>query len=214
MSSTRPLRSKQFELHYQPKVDTRTGRVTSAEALIRWRHPQRGLVPPNDFITLADECGLLDAIGEWVLLEACRQTKAWQNEGLAPLRVAVNLSPSQFRLTNLVEQIRRALDTTGLEPQFLEIELTESAVMSDAEESIHILEAVSRMGVLVSVDDFGTGYSSMSYLRRFPIDKLKIDRCFIEQMTCRQEDTSIVQCDHFTWRTACGSGDRGGCGDT
>ena len=187
------LRSKQFELHYQPKVDTRTGRVTSAEALIRWRHPQRGLVPPNDFITLADECGLLDAIGEWVLLEACRQTKAWQNEGLAPLRVAVNLSPSQFRLTNLLEQIRRALDTSALEPQFLEIELTESAVMSDAEESIHILEAISRMGVLVSVDDFGTGYSSMSYLRRFPIDKLKIDRCFIEQMTCRQEDTSIVR---------------------
>jgi diguanylate cyclase (GGDEF)-like protein len=187
------LRSGQFELHYQPKVDTYTGLVNSAEALIRWRHPQRGLVPPNDFISIADECGLLDAIGEWVLFEACRQAKAWQREGLRPLRVAVNLAPSQFRLTNLLDQIRRALEASALNPQFLEVELTESAVMSDAEESIRILEAISRMGVLVSVDDFGTGYSSMSYLRRFPIDKLKIDRCFVEQMTRRPEDASIVQ---------------------
>ena len=186
------LHSGQFELHYQPKVDTASGRVNSAEALIRWRHPQRGLVPPGDFIAIADECGLLDAIGDWVLFEACRQAKAWQNEGLRPLRVAVNLAPSQFRLVNLLDQIRRALDAAGLEPQFLEVELTESAVMSDAEESIRILEAISRMGVLVSVDDFGTGYSSMSYLRRFPIDKLKIDRCFVEEMTRRPEDASIV----------------------
>ena len=186
------LRSGQFELHYQPKVDTASGRVNSAEALIRWRHPQRGLVPPSDFIAIADECGLLDAIGEWVLFEACRQAKAWQKQGLRPLRVAVNLAPSQFRLANLLEQIRRALDAAALQPQFLEVELTESAVMSDAEESIRILEAISRMGVLVSVDDFGTGYSSMSYLRRFPIDKLKIDRCFVEAMTRRPEDASIV----------------------
>ena len=187
------LRNRQFELHYQPKVDTLTGRVNSAEALIRWRHPQRGLVPPNEFISIADECGLLDAIGEWVLFEACRQAKAWQCEGLPSLRVAVNLAPSQFRLANLVDQIRRALEASGLNPQLLEIELTETAVMSDAEESIQILEAISRMGVLVSVDDFGTGYSSMSYLRRFPIDKLKIDRCFVDQMTRRPEDASIVQ---------------------
>jgi predicted signal transduction protein with EAL and GGDEF domain len=186
------LHRGQFELHYQPKVDTASGRVNSAEALIRWRHPQRGLVPPGDFIAIADECGLLDAIGDWVLFEACRQAKAWQNEGLRPLRVAVNLAPSQFRLVNLLDQIRRALDAAALEPQFLEVELTESAVMSDAEESIRILEAISRMGVLVSVDDFGTGYSSMSYLRRFPIDKLKIDRCFVEEMTRRPEDASIV----------------------
>ena len=187
------LRNKQFELHYQPKVDTLTGRVNSAEALIRWRHPQRGLVPPNDFIAIADECGLLDAIGEWVLFEACRQAKAWQREGLPSLRVAVNLAPSQFRLANLVDQIRRALEASALNPHLLEVELTETAVMSDAEESIQILEAISRMGVLVSVDDFGTGYSSMSYLRRFPIDKLKIDRCFVDQMTRRPEDASIVQ---------------------
>jgi diguanylate cyclase (GGDEF)-like protein len=187
------LRNRQFELHYQPKVDTLTGRVNSAEALIRWRHPQRGLVPPNEFISIADECGLLDAIGEWVLFEACRQAKAWQSEGLPSVRVAVNLAPSQFRLANLVDQIRRALEASGLNPQLLEVELTETAVMSDAEESIQILEAISRMGVLVSVDDFGTGYSSMSYLRRFPIDKLKIDRCFVDQMTRRREDASIVQ---------------------
>ncbi len=187
------LRGGQFELHYQPKVDTTSGRINSAEALIRWRHPQRGLVTPQDFIAVAEECGLLDAIGEWVLFEACRQAKAWQQEGLRPMRVAVNLAPSQFRLTNLVDQIRHALEAAKLDPQYLEVELTESAVMSDAEESIVILESISRMGVLVSVDDFGTGYSSMSYLRRFPIDKLKIDRCFVEEMTRRAEDASIVR---------------------
>jgi EAL domain-containing protein (putative c-di-GMP-specific phosphodiesterase class I) len=186
------LRGGQFELHYQPKVDTATGRVNSAEALIRWRHPQRGLLQPADFIPVADECGLLDVIGEWVLLEACRQARIWQQRGPRAVRVAVNLAPSQFRLLDLVGQIRRALAATGLDPALLEIELTETAVMSDAEESVHILEAISRMGVLVSVDDFGTGYSSMSYLRRFPIDKLKIDRCFVEQMTTRPEDASIV----------------------
>ena len=187
------LHGGQFELLYQPKVDTATGRINSAEALIRWRHPERGLLLPADFIGIADDCGLLDDIGEWVLHEACRQAKAWQDEGLPRMRVAVNLAPSQFRLTNLVDQIRRALDAVQLDPQLLEVELTESAVMSDAEESILILEAISSMGVLVSVDDFGTGYSSMSYLRRFPIDKLKIDRCFVEEMTRRSEDASIVR---------------------
>ena len=187
------LRNGQFELHYQPKVDTSTGRVNSAEALIRWRHPRRGLISPKDFIAVAEECGLLDSIGEWVLRQACREAKSWQQEGLRPMRVAVNLAPSQFRLTNLVDQIRHALEAAQLDPQYLEVELTESAVMSDAEESIVILESISRMGVLVSVDDFGTGYSSMSYLRRFPIDKLKIDRCFVEEMTRRPEDASIVR---------------------
>jgi diguanylate cyclase (GGDEF)-like protein len=186
------LRDGQFELHYQPKVDTASGRINSAEALIRWRHPRRGLLQPAEFILVADECGLLDAIGAWVLGEACRQGSIWQQRGPRALRVAVNLAPSQFRLADLAGQIRRALDASGLDPALLEIELTETAVMSDAEESVHILEAISRMGVLVSVDDFGTGYSSMSYLRRFPIDKLKIDRCFVEQMTARPEDASIV----------------------
>jgi len=187
------LAAGQFELHYQPKVDTASGRVHSAEALIRWRHPERGLLLPGVFIPIAEECGLLDSIGEWVLREACRQAKRWQRHAGRPLRVAVNLSPSQFRLGNLLEMVRGALVAAELEPRFLEVELTETAVMRNAEESIYILESLSRLGVLVSVDDFGTGYSSMSYLRRFPIDKLKIDSSFVKEMTSRAEDASIVR---------------------
>jgi EAL domain-containing protein (putative c-di-GMP-specific phosphodiesterase class I) len=183
---------KQFELHYQPKVDTRTGVVRSAEALIRWLHPSRGLVSPAEFIPLAEECGLIGAIGEWVIREACRQARAWQEEGVPALRISVNLSASQFREAGLVASIRRALDDVGLPARHLEVELTESAVMSDPEQSVAILEQLSAMGVLVSVDDFGTGYSSMSYLQRFPIDKLKIDRTFINEVTSSSDDASIV----------------------
>ena len=184
---------KQFELYYQPKVHTNSGAVRSAEALIRWVHPERGVITPDAFIPLAEDCGLIGAIGEWVVQEACRQARAWSLAGLAPMRVSVNLSPSQFRGSGLIHTIRRALDDAGLEPQYLEVELTESAVMSDPEESIAILEQLSAMGVLVSVDDFGTGYSSMSYLRRLPIDKLKIDRVFISEIVSRPEDASIVR---------------------
>jgi diguanylate cyclase (GGDEF)-like protein len=183
----------QFELYYQPKVDTRTGEVRSAEALIRWAHPTRGIISPTEFIPLAEECGLIGAIGGWVIREACRQTRAWQIDGVPTLRVSVNLSASQFRDSGLVDSIRRALDEAGLQARYLEVELTESAVMSDPEKSIAILEQLSAMGVLVSVDDFGTGYSSMSYLRRFPIDKLKIDRVFIDEIVSRPEDASIVR---------------------
>lgn len=184
---------KQFELYYQPKVNTATGTVRSAEALIRWIHPERGLIPPDGFIPLAEECGLIGAIGDWVVREACRQARAWQDSGMAPLRVSVNLSPSQFRGSGLTQSIRTALEAANLHPQYLEVELTESAVMSNPEESIAILEQLSTMGVLVSVDDFGSGYSSMSYLRRFPIDKLKIDRVFINEIASRPEDASIVR---------------------
>ena len=187
------LSLNQLALYYQPKVDTRTGEVRSAEALIRWLHPTRGVVSPADFIPLAEECGLIGAIGAWVTREACRQARAWQNEGVPPLRVSVNLSASQFRDSGLVDNIRTALVDAGLEARYLEVELTESAVMSDPEQSIAILEQLSAMGVLVSVDDFGTGYSSMSYLRRFPIDKLKIDRVFIDEIVSRPEDASIVR---------------------
>jgi len=183
----------QFELYYQPKVDTRTGAVRSAEALIRWVHPTRGIVSPAEFIPLAEECGLIGTIGGWVIREACRQTRAWQLDGVPTLRVSVNLSASQFRDSGLVDSIRSALDDADLQARYLEVELTESAVMSDPEKSIAILEQLSAMGVLVSVDDFGTGYSSMSYLRRFPIDKLKIDRVFIDEIVSRQEDASIVR---------------------
>jgi diguanylate cyclase len=183
----------QFQLYYQPKVHTQTGAVRGAEALIRWIHPRRGLTAPDAFIPLAEECGLIGAIGEWVVHEACRQARAWQDQGLSPLRVSVNLSPSQFRGSELADIIRGALEGENLDPQYFEVELTENAVMSDPEESIAILEQLSSMGVLVSVDDFGTGYSSMSYLRRFPIDKLKIDRVFISEIASRPEDASIVR---------------------
>jgi len=187
------LSLQQFELHYQPKVDTRTGRVHGAEALIRWRHPQRGMVSPVDFIPLAEECGLIESIGEWVIRDACRQARAWQVEGLGRTRVAVNLSAFQFRNGTLLRTIQQALKEHSLEPSYLEVEITESALMSDPEESVSILEELSRMGVLVSVDDFGTGYSSMSYLRRFPLDKLKIDRTFIKELASRPDDASIVR---------------------
>ncbi len=187
------LADGELELFYQPKVDTQSGAVHSAEALIRWRHPKRGLVPPGDFIPLAEECGLIAEIGEWVVREACRQARAWQLEGLPQLRIAVNLSPTQFRHGNLLAIMRAALDDAGLDARYLEVELTENTVMSDAEGSVAILEKLSEMGVLVSVDDFGTGYSSMSYLRRFPVDKLKIDRAFISEIVSRPDDASIVR---------------------
>jgi diguanylate cyclase len=187
------IAQQQFELHYQPKVDTATNHFHSAEALIRWRHPERGMIMPEEFIPLAEDCGLINAIGAWVLREACRQCKAWQCEGLPPLRVAVNVSASQFRQGNLLAVIHEALSDAGLDPRCLELELTESAVMMNPEESASILEKLTSMGVLVSVDDFGTGYSSMSYLRRFPIDKLKIDRGFIKDLMTRADDASIVQ---------------------
>jgi diguanylate cyclase (GGDEF)-like protein len=179
----RALPMKQFEVHYQPKIDVATGRMNSVEALLRWRHPTRGLVGPLEFIPIAEETGLLLSICEWVLREACRQARQWQREGLPFLRISVNISPIHFRQSKFLEIVRSVLLDHDLEPQYLEIELTETTVMDHAESSVHILEELSRMGVIVSIDDFGTGYSSMSYLRRFPIDKLKIDRSFINDMT-------------------------------
>ena len=189
----RALPMKQFEVHYQPKVDVVTGRMNSVEALLRWRHPTRGLVGPLEFIPIAEETGLMLPIGEWVLREACRQARQWQREGLPFLRIAVNISPIHFRQSKFLDIVRSALLDHDLEPQYLEIELTETTVMDHAENSVNILEELSRMGVLVSIDDFGTGYSSMSYLRRFPIDKLKIDRSFINDMTTNSDAASIVK---------------------
>jgi diguanylate cyclase (GGDEF)-like protein len=189
----RALSLQQFELHYQPKVSALTKQMHSIEALIRWRHPVHGLVPPDQFIPLAEESGLIVSIGEWVLREACRQVRAWQDRGLPAMRVAVNVSALQFRRLDLVETVGRALSDAGVDARYLEIELTETALMTHPEESVEILERLSRMGVIVSVDDFGTGYSSMSYLRRFPIDKLKIDRSFINHLMTSADDASIVR---------------------
>ena len=188
----RALVNGELELHYQPKVDITTGRIGSTEALIRWRHPERGLVPPGDFIPLAEETGLILQIGEWVLREACRQARLWQVNGMSPVRVAINMSAQQFRQKNLVTIVQSALENANLEPTYLEIELTESAVMHNAATSTAILEQLSRLGVHISIDDFGTGYSSLNYLRRFPLDKLKIDRSFIKDVVANPEDAAIV----------------------
>jgi diguanylate cyclase len=173
-------------------MDVATERVNSVEALLRWRHPSRGLVGPLDFIPIAEESGLMPAISEWVLNEACRQAREWQIAGLPFVRIAVNISPIEFRQPRFLEIVRTALYEHHLEPRFLEIELTEPAIMDQAKNAVTILEELSRMGVVVSIDDFGTGYSTMSYLRRFPIDKLKIDQSFIKELTTDSSATSIV----------------------
>jgi EAL domain-containing protein (putative c-di-GMP-specific phosphodiesterase class I) len=189
----RAVEMGQLELHYQPKVDIGTNRIRSAEALLRWRHPTRGLVPPNVFIPIAEDTGLIVQIGEWVLRDSCRQVRAWIDSGMTPVRVAVNLSAKQFRHVDLVAVVRSALDEAQLQPGYLELELTESAIMDDAEKSASTLEFLSTMGVHISIDDFGTGYSSLSYLRRFPLDKLKIDRSFVRDLMSNPDDASIVK---------------------
>jgi diguanylate cyclase (GGDEF)-like protein len=188
----RALAQKQFELHYQPKMDVATEHVNSVEALLRWRHPSRGLIGPLEFIPIAQEAGLMPAISEWVLNEACRQARQWQVAGLPFVRIAVNISPIQFRQSRFLEIVRTALSEHHMEPRFLEIELTETAIMDQAESSVTILKELRRMGVTVSIDDFGTGYSSMNHLHRFPIDTLKIDQSFIKDLTTDSDTKSVV----------------------
>jgi len=187
------LAQRQLALHYQPKIDIATGEMRSVEALIRWHHPARGLVLPGEFIPIAEESGLILEIGDWVIREACRQARVWQQRGLPFLRVAVNVSPLQFRQANFVKRVHAALAEHSLDATYLEIELTEATLMSNAETSVALLEQLSELGVVVAIDDFGTGYSSMSYLQRFPIDKLKIDRSFISDVASNADDASIVR---------------------
>jgi len=189
----RALEQGELELYYQPKVDIATNRIRSAEALLRWRHPVRGMVPPDAFIPIAEETGLILPLGEWVLRQACRQVRAWLDAGMTPLRVAVNLSAKQFRHADLAAAVKAALDESSLEPGYIELELTESAIMHNPEQSAATLQTLSAMGVHISIDDFGTGYSSLSYLRRFPLDKLKIDRSFIRDLMTNPDDVSIVR---------------------
>ncbi|GGI18660.1 hypothetical protein GCM10008066_15190 [Oxalicibacterium faecigallinarum] len=182
----------EFLLYYQPQVDLVSKKIIGVEALIRWQHPELGMVPPARFISLAEETGLIVPIGNWVIREACRQSKVWQDEGFIGLRTAVNLSARQFAQQNLVQSIQDALTATSLLPASLEIELTESLVMADVEQAIGILRDMKTLGVQLSIDDFGTGYSSLSYLKRFPIDVLKIDRSFVNDITTDPDDAAIV----------------------
>ncbi len=187
------LAQGQLSLHYQPKIDIATGEMRSVEALIRWQHPTRGPILPGEFIPIAEESGLILEIGDWVIREACRQAREWQRRHMPFLRVAVNVSPLQFRQANFVKKIHAALQEHSLDATYLEIELTEATLMSNAETSVALLEELSELGVVVAIDDFGTGYSCMSYLQRFPIDKLKIDRSFISDVASNAGDASIVR---------------------
>ncbi|MBF0392860.1 MAG: EAL domain-containing protein [Alphaproteobacteria bacterium] len=181
-----------FVLYYQPKVETDTGRVVGAEALIRWMHPEMGMVPPGRFIPIAEDTGLIIPIGEWALRNACEQIRHWQRSGLVPVPIAVNLSAHQFRQPDLVEMVVRVLEETGVAPSLLELELTESAVMQNAELTVTTLMRLHEHGIGLSIDDFGTGYSSLSYLKRFPIDKLKIDRSFVQDLGTNAAGEEIV----------------------
>lgn len=186
------LERKELLLYYQPQVDLRTGRMVGMEALIRWKHPQLGMISPTRFIDLAEETGLIVQMGAWVMHTACEQNKAWQRMGLGYLRMSVNLSTRQFFQQNLVQQVAEMLESTGLAPHYLEIELTESLVMTDVELAVGILNDLKSIGVQLSIDDFGTGYSSLAYLKSFPIDALKIDQSFVRDITVDQDDAAIV----------------------
>ena len=186
------LKREEFVLHYQPQVDLETGRIIGMEALVRWQHPERGLLGPLEFISLAEETGLIVPIGYWVLRTACLQNRQWQREGLRPIRVAVNLSARQFVRDNVAESVAAVLSEIGLAPSDLELELTESLVMRDVERGIGVLRALKQLGVRIAVDDFGTGYSSLAYLRRLPIDVLKIDRSFVSDIGSGDGDAIVA----------------------
>jgi EAL domain-containing protein (putative c-di-GMP-specific phosphodiesterase class I)/CheY-like chemotaxis protein len=194
------LKRGEFCLYYQPKVSLKSGQIIGCEALIRWDCPQRGMVPPTEFIPLAEETGLIIPIGNWVLKEACRQNKAWQDAGLPAQRVAVNLSARQLRKNELATRIRKILMETGLQPHLLELELTESMLMDDPDQAVALMTELKQLGIHLSLDDFGTGYSSLAYLSRFPIDCLKIDRSFINNITTDPDAamiaTSIIALGH------------------
>ena len=188
----RAIERKELLLHYQPKIDLATRRIVGAEALVRWQHPQIGLVHPNEFIPLAEETGLVVPLGAWVMKEAFRQHSAWRIAGLPPVKLAINLSARQFRLENLPEIVEGALRETGASPDAFIFELTESMVMQDAERALSVMHALKQLGIALSLDDFGTGYSSLSYLRRFPIDEVKIDRSFVRDLHHDPDDAAIA----------------------
>ncbi len=188
----RALKQGEFRLHYQPQIDLASGAMNGAEALVRWLDPELGVVCPEQFVPVAEECGLIVPIGRWVLREACRQTRCWLDAGLRVVPVAVNISAVEFRQKGFLQGVAMILEETGLDPRYLELELTESILMQNAECSTSVLEGLKAMGVQLAIDDFGTGYSSLSYLQRFPIDTLKIDRSFVRDITIDADDATIV----------------------
>ncbi len=187
------LKHNWFTLHYQPQVDILSGEIIGCEALIRMNHPERGMIPPNEFISMAEETGLIVAIGEWVIQEACQQMKRWQGEHPNELVMAVNVSPLQFRHPDLIEVVRRALETSGLAACYLELEFTEGALMKNVPSTLELMKKFKAMGLRLAIDDFGTGYSSLNYLKQFPIDKLKIDQSFVRNIVFDPSDAAIVQ---------------------
>ncbi len=187
------LERQELLLYYQPQVNLKTGQIVGAEALVRWQHPERGLISPDKFIPIAEETGLIVPIGEWVLKTACQQTKVWQNAGFSHLRIAVNLSSRQFSQIDLRHQLVAILMETGLDPKYIELELTESMLVHNTEVAIRRLNALKSLGVEIAIDDFGTGYSSLSYLQQFPFDILKIDRCFIQNITDNPNNAAITK---------------------
>jgi predicted signal transduction protein with EAL and GGDEF domain len=189
----RALEDDGLELHYQPQVDVRTGKIVGVEALLRWHHAQRGFISPSTFIPIAEDSGLILAVGEWVIQRACRQAVEWQRAGLPKVPVAVNVSGVQVRRQDLREVVRKALASTGLEPQMLQIEITETAIVSVRERAIDLLGQLRDLGVTLALDDFGTGYSSLSYLKSFPIHMLKIDRSFVAEMLTDHTTASIIE---------------------
>ncbi len=187
------LEHDEFVLHYQPQIDLGTGKITGMEALVRWESPEIGFIMPSDFIPLAEETGLILPIGEWVLQAACLQNKAWQEAGLQQIQIAVNISQRQLQNPCFMDSIDTALEMSGLAPEFLDLELTESAVMQETELSLMTLQQIKQKGICLSIDDFGTGYSSLSVLKRFTIDRLKIDRSFVSDISDNPDATAIVE---------------------
>ncbi|MBU1225315.1 MAG: EAL domain-containing protein [Gammaproteobacteria bacterium] len=186
------LERQEFVLHYQPKIDLQRGTTTGVEALIRWQHPQRGLLAPAQFVPIAEDCGLILPIGRWVLREACNQAQAWLQAGLPPITISVNASTPEFHAVDYPENVGAALEAAHLEPRYLELDLTESVLMRDVASTESVLHALADLGVKLAVDDFGTGYSSLSYLRKYPIDTLKIDQSFVNRMLGNADDAAIV----------------------
>jgi EAL domain-containing protein (putative c-di-GMP-specific phosphodiesterase class I) len=187
------LERHEFILHYQPKVEVSTGLITGLEALLRWVHPRRGLMSPMEFIPLAEETGLIASIGEWVLATACAQTKAWQDQGFSKLDIAVNLSARQFADPMLFSKLASIIRGSGLHPSSLELEITESLVMSQGANAVNVLQQLKSLGVRIAIDDFGTGYSSLAYLKSFPIDTIKVDRYFIRDIPANFGDKQITR---------------------